>query len=339
MKKHLLVLFLAILGCSLPVQLTSGTPAPIPTATQPPTIMPTPTVTAEPGTTKNPLILALAPSARPGGEMLAAGEVIAAFIELHTGYKLVTVVPTSESDLVDAFSRNNAHIASLSPFGYLLARQNASVTALLASVRGGQMFYGAQFIANRENGFSPFFDIARAENTAEAPQALKQLDGKKPCWSDAGSPSGYVVPLGLLNQLDVKTRLGAFLEGQPSVVRAVYADDICDFGVTFIDARRSPTLEANYPDVLDKVIVIWRLPNVIPYENISISTALPMEMRRVIQRAFIDLMLTPQGKTAIQTVYGIDELQIAEDPLYEEFKKYVNDSKLDLRDLIDQPKP
>ena len=143
----------------------------------------------------------------------------------------------------------------------------------------------------------------------------------------------------MLNQLDVKTRLGAFLEGQPSVVRAVYADDICDFGVTFIDARRSPTLEANYPDVLDKVIVIWRLPNVIPYENISISTALPIEMRRVIQRAFIDLMLTPQGKTAIQTVYGIDELQIAEDPLYEEFKKYVDDSKLDLRDLIDQPKP
>lgn len=339
MKKPLLVLLLAALGCSFPLQLTSGTPFPILLVTPSPTAVPLPTATAEPGTEKNPLILALAPSRRPSDKMLAAGEVIAAFIKSRTGYRLVTVVPSSESDLVNAFHRNNAHIASLSPFAYLLARESAAVTAVLASARDGQMLYGAQFIANRQNGFTPFYDSVSAENTAEAVQALKQLDGKKPCWSDAGSPSGYVVPLGLLNQARIETRSGAFLEGQPSVVRAVYADDICDFGATFVDARQSPTLEANYPDVMDKVIVIWRLPTVIPYENISISTALPIEMRRVIQRAFIDLMLTPEGKTAIQTVYGIDELQIAEDPMYAEFENYVDASKLDLLDLITQAQP
>lgn len=335
MKKLLLVLFLAVLGCSFPVQLTSGTRTPIPIFTQSPTAVPTPSATAEPGTEKNPLILALAPSPRPSDKMLAAGELIAAFIGSHTGYRLVTVVPSSESDLVEAFNRNNAHIASLSPFAYLLARKSASVTAVLASVRAGQMFYGAQFIANRENGFTPFYDSVRGENTAEAVDALNQLEGKKPCWSDATSPSGYVIPLGLLNQAKVQLRSGAFLEGQPSVVRAVYADDICDFGVTFIDARQSPSLEANYPDVMDKVVVIWRAPNVIPYENISISTALLLEMRRVLQRAFIDLMLTPEGKTAIQTVYGIDDLQIAEDPMYDPFKNYVKESKLDLQELIE----
>src|SRR6185295_10757558 len=105
-----------------------------------------------------------------------------------------------------------------------------------------------------------------------------------PCWSDINSPSGYVVPLGVLNQAQVQTGSGAFIEGQPSVVRAVYADDICDFGATFIDARQSPALEADYADVMDRVIVIWRVPNVIPYENISIANSLPIEMRRVIQR-------------------------------------------------------
>ena len=38
------------------------------------------------------------------------------------------------------------------------------------------------------------------------------------------------------------------------------------------------------------------------------ANSLPIEMRRVIQRAFIDLMLTPEGKAAIQTVYGMDEI-------------------------------
>ena len=337
MKKLLFILSLAVIGCSFPVQLTLGTPTASPTSGPTPVFMVTPSATPEPGTEKNPLILALSPSLRPSDEMLAAGETIAAFIESRTGYKLVPVVPASESELVYAFDRGNAHIASLSPFAYLLARENDSITAILASLREGQMFYGAQFIVNRENEFTSFYDPARDENTAEALEALKQFDGKKPCWSDPASPSGYVVPLGLLNQAQVPTRSGAFLGGQPSVVRAVYADDICDFGATFIDARYSPALEADYPDVMDRVIVTWRTPKIIPYENISMSTLLPFEMRRVIQRAFIDLMLTPEGKSAMQSVYGIDEIQIVEDEMYMEFANHVEASGLEPSQLLNPP--
>ena len=335
MKKFLLTLFLAILGCSFPVQLTLGTPTPVPTPTQTPASTPTPLAPPELGTEKNPLILALAPSPRPSAEAIAAGEVIAAFLQSHTGYKLVTVAPVSEGTLVDALDKGNAHIASLSPFAYLLARKNDSVIAILASARDGQLFYGAQYIANRDSGFVSYYDAARNENTAEAVDTLKQFKDKKPCWSDATSPSGYVVPFGLLNQVQVQTRSGAFIEGQPSVVRAVYADDICDFGATFIDARQVPALEADYADVMDRVVVIWRLPEIIPYENISMANSLPVEMRRVIQRAFIDLMITPEGKAAIQTAYGIDELQVVEDAMYAEFALYVDASKLDLTDLLE----
>ncbi|MBK8422076.1 PhnD/SsuA/transferrin family substrate-binding protein [Candidatus Villigracilis saccharophilus] len=336
MKKLLLILSLAILGCSLPVQLqlTSGTPTPSPAPTQTPTPAPTPLPTSEPGTKTNPLILALAPSPRPDDAVAAAGQVIAAFIEKQTGFTIVIVQNTSESELVEALVKGNAHIASLSPYGYVLARENNSVEAVLASVRNGELFYGTQFIANRESGFTSYFDSARNENTAEAVVALKQFQDKKPCWSDSASPSGYVVPLGLLMQSQVETRSGAFIEGQPSVVRAVYADNICDFGATFIDARQSPVLEADYPDVMDKVHVIWRAPKIIPYENISISNRLPFEMRRVIQRAFIDLMLTPEGKAAVQTVYGLDELQIVEDTAYDSFVLYLQASGLELQDLF-----
>ena len=261
------------------------------------------------------MILAL-PSAHPTDETIAAGELITAFLESRTGYRVVSVVPSSEQSLVEAFAKGNTHIGALSPFAYLLARENDSVTALLASVRDSAAFYGAQIIANREKEFTSYYDQARSENTTDSASALKQFDGKKACWSDEVSPSGYVVPLGLLNQAGVQIRSGAFLAGQPSVVRAVYADDICDFGATFIDARDSPALEADYGDVMDRVIVIWRIPNIIPYENISMANSLPIEMRRVIQRAFIDLMLTSDGKAAMQAVYGMDELQVVEDAAY-----------------------
>jgi phosphonate transport system substrate-binding protein len=266
--------------------------------------------------------------------VISAGEVIAAYIESHTGYRLVTVAPSSETVLVEALSKGNAHIASLSPFGYLLARENDSVTAILSSLRDDQAFYGSQFIANREGGFVSYYDAERDENTAEAIIALKQFQDKKPCWSDTASPSAYVIPLGLLTQSQVQVRDAAFLEGQLNVVRAVYADDICNFGASFIDARELPSLEADYADVMDRVVVIWRAPKIIPYENISLSNSLPIEMRRVLQRAFIDLMLTPEGKAAVQTVYGIDELQIAEDALYDDFTAYAKASGLDLAELI-----
>ncbi len=334
MKKLLLLLSLAILGCSFPVQLNLGSSTSTPTPALTSTSTQVPVAPPELGTEKNPLIIALAPSIKPSAELIAAGNVIAAFVEKRTGYKVVTNIPATQNDLVEALDKGNAHVASLSPFAYLLARENDSVTAVLASAHENQMFYGAQFIANRDSNFISYYDAALDENTAESAEALAQFLDKKPCWSDTTSPSGYVVPLGLLNQAKVQIRSAAFLEGHPSVVRAVYAENICDFGATFIDARQSATLEAKYPDVMEKIVVIWRVPKMIPYENISLSKLVPIEMRRVIQRAFIDLMLTPEGKTAIQTAYGMDEIQIAEDALYADFALYVKDSGLNLTDLI-----
>jgi phosphonate transport system substrate-binding protein len=334
MKKLFLILTLAILSCSSPVQLILGTPTSIPTPAPTPALIQTPLAPPDLGTKQNPLILALGASPHPSADMIAAGESIAAYIETHTGYKVVTVVKSTETDLIDALDKGNAHIASLSPFGYLLARGNDSATAILASLRDGLAFYGAQFIANRKSNFTSYYDAARDENTAEAVTALKQFQDKKPCWSDSASPSAYVVPLGLLTQSQVEVRSAAFLQGQLNVVRAVYADDICNFGATYIDARQLPSLEADYADVMDRVVVIWRTPKIIPYENISLSTSTPIEMRRVIQRAFIDFMLTPEGKSAIQTVYGIDELQSADDTMYDTFALYAKLSGLDLAELI-----
>jgi phosphonate transport system substrate-binding protein len=314
------------------------TDASTPTAIVPPTASPAPTVPVQPtpplGSEANPLILALGPAAHPSPEMIAAGESLAAQLEARTGYEIVTVAPLSEAELVQAFGRGNAHLAVLSPFGYLLVHAQGHGTAALASVRAGQSLYGAQFIARRAAGFEAYFDEVRAQNTAEAAQALGQFRDKKPCWSDALSPSGYVIPLGFLNQAGVPVRSPAFLEGQAPVVRAVYTEGICDFGASYIDARELPALEQDYPDVMQRVIVIWRIPPIIPYEQLVTAASLDLEMKRLFVRSFVDLMTTPEGLDAVQTVYGLEALQPAEDGQYREFAAYVEAAGLDLEDLL-----
>jgi hypothetical protein len=46
------------------------------------------------------------------------------------------------------------------------------------------------------------------------------------------------------------------------------------------------------------------------------------------------MMLSPEGKAAIQTVYGVDALQVVEDTMYADFTSYVKSSGLPLVDLI-----
>ena len=42
----------------------------------------------------------------------------------------------------------------------------------------------------------------------------------------------------------------------------------CNFGATYIDARKFPSLEDEFPDLVEQVIVIWRIPDIIPMSSV-----------------------------------------------------------------------
>lgn len=333
MKRLLLLLLLfGLLACGL-LPVPQPTPTPVPTAT--PTAIPTAsTPEAALGTDKNPLILALAPSAHPAPDVIDAGNTLKSLLEKATGYKVVTVIPPNETELVQGFGIGNAHIGVLSPFGYLMASNEGHAEAAFARQKDGGIFYGAQFIVRKDAGFISYFDPIKDQNTLDASQALIQFRDKKPCWTDELSPSGYVVPLGFLGEAHVKTSAPAFLASHPAVVRAVYAQGICDFGATYVDARAYPGLEDEYPDVMKKVMVVWRVPPIIPYETMVFAPGMSVDMRRALIRAFVDLMSTPDGKRAMQTLYGMDAITVVRDNQYDEFRKAVSASGLDLSSLI-----
>lgn len=329
------LIFLLSMACSLPglrANQATETPAPVPPtdAPSPPPASPS----AELGLAENPLILALPPGADSKEEIDAANIIAAQFTE-RTGYVVVTVIPESNTALVDALERGNAHIVLLEPYAYELAFQKGSVKAAFAVVEDGTSKYGAQFIAPRKVGFTTYFNPLNETNTInDANIALLQLNDRKPCWSDANSPSGYVIPQGYLNSIGIATKPAAFLEGQPSVVRALYAGGICDFGATYIDARKFPSLEDEFPDLIEQVVIIWRIPEIIPYDVLAFSSNMPQSMRDLFSSVIPAVLQTEAGKAAFQVVYNIDALEPANDATYNEFRKYVIESRVNLADLI-----
>jgi ABC-type phosphate/phosphonate transport system substrate-binding protein len=285
------------------------------------------------GLAENPIILAFPPSAGTQ-EQIDAANAIASQITERTGYVVVTIIPDDYTSLVEALELGNAHIVLLEPYAYELAYQQGSVQAAYAVLRNGEAKYGAQFLASRRGGFASYFDEGTDENVDEAPIALAQFADKKPCWSDETSPSGYVIPLGYINENQIPIKSPAFVEGHPTVVRSLYASGICDFGATYIDARKFPSLEDEFPDLIEQVIVVWQIPAIIPYEVLAFSTKLPPGMRALFTQLVPAILQTDGGKAAFQTAYGIEEVEPANDGYYEEFRTYVNESGVDLTTLV-----
>jgi ABC-type phosphate/phosphonate transport system substrate-binding protein len=332
-----LFLILVLANCNLPrVELVPPTPTSTETAVPgvtPTDTFPPPFPTVELGLAENPVILALPPAA-DRQEQLDAAKLIASEFTRRTGYTVVTVIPDSQLALVDALEKGNAHIALLSPYAYELAYQRGLVRAAYAVLEDGEGLYGAQFLATRRGGFTSYFDEENGENTEDASIALLQFQDKKPCWSDESSPSGYVIPLGYLKANQIRTRDPAFVGGHPTVVRSLYASGICDFGGTYVDARKFPSLEDEFPDLIERVIVVWRIPPIIPYEVLVFSTQMPQHMRDLFTGLVPAIMQTNDGRAAFKTAYDIDDLQAVNDGYYSEFRFYLQASGLDLTLLV-----
>ena len=198
----------------------------------------------------------------------------------------------------------------------------------------GESLYGSQFLATRKGGFQSYYDDVSEENTADASVALAQFADKKPCWSDEISASGYVIPLGYLNANQIVTKPPAFVQGHPTVVRSLYATGICDFGATYVDARKFPSLEDEFPDLMEQVIVAWQIPKIIPYDILAFSTNMPEEMRNLFSTQIAAILQTDDGRAAFKTAYDIEELQVVNDGFYAEFRKYLQESAIDLATLV-----
>jgi len=200
------------------------------------------------GTADNPLVMALAPSANTQ-ELMTGGEAIAAKLTELTGYVITTTVPTNYAALIEAMGSGNAQIGWLPTVPYIVAYEKGYATVGLVTLRNGADHYNFEFIVNAnkiaDGTFKSYYDTATSANTADAATALAQFAGKRPCYTDPLSSSGYLVPAGFLKSSGISTLAGAWVQGHPTVVKSVYLSpngEICDFGTVYVDARTAVTL-------------------------------------------------------------------------------------------------
>ena len=336
MTKRLSVLFALLVAFTLVLSACGPAATEAPVATEPPVVMtepPTPEPTEAPaalGTPENPLIMALAPSATTQ-ELQTGGQAIADKLSELTGYTIKIVVPTNYAAMIEAMGAGQAHIGWLAPTQYVVAHGKGYADVALATVRNGSNHYGFQYVANAAAGFTSYYDAATGTTTADAATALAQFDGKKPCWTDPLSSSGYILPYGLLAESGVKVLSGAWVQGHPTVIKSVYLSqhgEICDFGATFIDARSN--VAADFPDVNDVVQIIWVSDPFIPNDNVSYSSNVPADMREKLTQALIDLASTEEGIALLKSGgYSIQGLEVVDDTFYDDYRVYLEASGID----------
>lgn len=314
-----------------------------------PTLTPTLQVTSIPGPTRTPTPFPLASQENPlvlgivsesnDPKATAAADVIIAEITRITNFTVTPKIYASHTLLLADLQANKAHIVFLQPFTYILAKQKGLAQVVLVTNHFGVYQYGSQFLANVASKFTIFYDPAKDQNTVNPAAALKQFDGKRPCWVDPTSGAGYIAPLGMLANQGFKVKEGVMTQSFTSVIRALYVTGICDFGVTFAttgDPRTSSAVTADLTDVMNRIVVIYKIDPVIPNLNISIQSSLPKDMREDLTFAMQSLARTEKGKTALTTAtaYEINDLKPVEDSFYEPLRTLLAKSGVSLDSLI-----
>ena len=339
----LLLAIIFILGSVLSAcNQASATPTPEQTLT--PTARPTRATTFTPtpeplGSPNNPYILsAVSESSDP--QVQAAADEVARRLSESTGLTIIARLFSNYQVLMKVMEDSRAHIAWLPPLTYLYASQRGLAETVLLTNHFGVYQYSTQFMANVSSGFTPYHDPISGYNSAEAATALQQFAGKRPCWVEPFSPSGYIVPAGLLAINQVQVLPAVVTQSHTATVRALYVQGICDFGATFStsgDPRTSADVLDDLPDALNRVIILWRSDNIIPNLNLSLLAGLPEKDRLAITNAILDIANAPEGKGLLSYAagdYQIDDIKPIDNGLYDPLRQMVDTLNINLNDLI-----
>jgi phosphonate transport system substrate-binding protein len=319
------------------VEFTQVPPPPI--TMIPPGVANTATATPIPlGKPGNPLLISFV-SEKLDSQAKASAELIAKQLSAKTGYEIVSELSPSYDWTLKGMQDGEVHMAWLPPLTYLYASQQgfASVAALIDHF--GVYLYNSQFLANATSGYRSFFDLVRNQSTGDAKTALTQFKDKIPCWDNPDSVSGYLVPLGLMKQNNIKPADGIDLFNQPAIVRALYIKGICDFGATYAgagDPRTAQAVQKDLPDALDKVPVIWMSDPVIPNLNFSFYPGISPEMQKNITQALLDYSKTDEGRSALTVANGYEtqDLKVFGDSVYDPLRKIIDATGVDLKTMI-----
>lgn len=248
---------------------------------------------AQPAAGETTLVLAFVPS-QDTQRVLETGTTLGRMLEVATGYKIRTEVPTSYVSTIEALCAGRVDIAFLAPFAYVLANQKCGADVRLVSIRANLPFYKSQIVYKADLNV----------------KSLNDLRGKRFAFVTPASASGYLFPAALLKKSGIDPdrffSQVLFAGGHDRVILAVYTGSV-DAGATFGDEVFSDartTVIRQYPDVKDKVKVLM-YTDPIPNDTVSFRRDLPDEIKDRTTKALFRIAETAPGKEAFDRLYQI----------------------------------
>lgn len=369
MKKTLFVLISVLVlsaillsACATPTAAPTAAPTEAPVVTEAPTTAPTEAPTPEPptptpvpdpvctlmqnpptvtpgglGSPENPIVIAFVPSGDTG-KITKAGQGIADCLNKMTGLSFKIEVGTSMAASIEAMGAEKAQVGFLNTFSALLANAKyPGITPALVNLRkytpggdvdpdkdlAGQMepFYKAEFIAGVDTGIN----------------SLEDVKGKKFCFVDANSTSGYVVPNILFKAAGIDPEVDftyQFAGGHDKVAIAVYNGD-CDAGVAYTDilTDESADLKSTYPDIAEKV-KIFAVSERIPNDGVQFIASLDPTYKAAIIQGLHAMTDDPGGKYLLKSLYSINDYIDVEPDYYQPFLQILVAAGVDPAELV-----
>jgi phosphonate transport system substrate-binding protein len=254
-------------------------PAPVePTTAPKPTAPPEPTAVPEPavGSKEHPIKVLFVPST-DANVIVSGGQIMADALKAATGFEYEVVVPTSYAATIEEMCASPTDTMGFIPgLGYVLANQLCGVDVGFKAVRFGSDVYWAEFIVKRDSELKTLADLA----------------GKKWGYGDPGSTSGYMVPLAMFQDANIKPGEEVATGGHPQSVKAVYNGEV-DFATVFYTPPTPPEgvepwKEGQEPDIADDLLSQCKLTD--DKKNIDCAGYTILDARRNIREEAPDVI-------------------------------------------------
>ena len=201
--------------------------------------------------------------------------------------KLNVVTGTSYSAMIEAQEAGKAQMVSYGPFSYWIATNH------------GLKIQNVGILTNAPNTDGGYYSeaVIDPQRTTDI-SSLKQAAGKKVCFSDPASTSGYLYPsYGLLTDgINPSSGVQAVFAGSDSTTAIDVAQGSCQVGFTN-DLSLPPIFTQNHISK-SAIKIIWKSEE-IPGNPTAVSDSLPQSFRTALEK-----LLVSDGNSTYYAAHG-----------------------------------